>query len=79
TAANASLAVNDPEKAENYLRAIRASGRSLLESDLIAGKIALAQGRKDAAIVILEKLADKLPEAAKLLNTIRIAGSDDLP
>ncbi|MCV4627064.1 hypothetical protein OFC18_33845, partial [Escherichia coli] len=29
TAANASLAVNDPEKAENYLRAIRASGRSL--------------------------------------------------
>lgn len=79
TAANASLAVNDPEKAENYLRAIRASGRSLLESDLIAGKIAIAQGRKDAAIVILEKLADKLPEAAKLLNTIRIAGSDDLP
>ncbi|MER3630994.1 MAG: hypothetical protein C4325_01480 [Blastocatellia bacterium] len=79
TAANAALAKNDPESAENYLRKVRAIGRGRKEADLVSAKIAFARGENDAAIRLLEPLAKESAEAARLLTTIRAATTLDLP
>lgn len=78
TAANAAIAKNDPESAENYLRKLRAIGRAQTEADLIAAKIAIARGDTATAIKLLEPLSEAMPEASTLLKSLRAATATDL-
>lgn len=76
-AANAALANSDPEKAEAFIRPFLASGRSSDQIDIIKARIAAARGQISAAIALLEPLAEKSDEAARLLLALKAATSEN--